>query len=236
MTNGAGNRGNTVWKILGLLIWLAVIVLILIFAPEYGICAWILAVGLLIVLFKWMGYAYKDCWYGILIDERNKVSLSRFQITLWTLVFLSAILVAVLINIIAGRSNPLEFTIPTEAWALMGISATSLVGASLLKLSDPKRSRLYTKGGPSLKDMFMGEEIGSHEYIDMSKVQMFFFTLIAVLVYSVSLGAIFVETSTHIRDLPPFHESLLIIIGISHAGYLTYKVVPNPTALFKKKE
>ena len=130
MSNAAQDRGKAFWKILGVLLWLAAIVLILIFAPKYGICAWILAIGLLIALFRWIGYACKNIWFGILIDKRNKVSLSRFQMTLWTLVFLSAIFVAILINIFAGEANPLEIMIPAEAWALMGISATSLVGPS----------------------------------------------------------------------------------------------------------
>jgi hypothetical protein len=101
-------------------------------------------------------------WWGLLIDDRNRMSLSRFQAALWTLVGLAAILVAGFFNVrleqaqkvapITASSDakvqkaqederakqqlvpggPLDFRIPAELWVVMGISATSLVTAPLI--------------------------------------------------------------------------------------------------------
>lgn len=79
-------------------------------------------------------------WMGALVDDRNVMSLSRFQIVLWTLLVLSAYLVAAMYNISLGRDaldvlmkgNPLSIGIQQELWWLMGISTVSLVGSPLI--------------------------------------------------------------------------------------------------------
>ena len=74
-------------------------------------------------------------WLGVFIDGRNKVSLSRFQLVLWTVVVLSSFLTAVLANIANGFADPLAIEIPQELWILMGISTASLVGSPLMKVA-----------------------------------------------------------------------------------------------------
>lgn len=226
-------NGAKFWKVVGTLLWIAIILAILFFSPKNSIWAWILTIGLVVFFFRGIGKICKKIWFGVLIDERNKVSLSRFQITLWTILFLASIFVAALINIFSVHANPLDIDIPAELWALMGISATSLVGSSLIKIDKGKKKILWAltedgkAEGPSFEDMFMGEDIGNHKYIDLSKVQMFFFTIIIVLVYAVSLGGIFINSYCHITYFPKLHQSLLALIGISHGGYLTYKAIPH---------
>lgn len=230
MTDGAKTNEKKFWQVVGMLLWIAIILAILFFSPKNSIWAWILTIGLVVFFFRGIGKICKKIWFGVLIDERNKVSLSRFQITLWTILFLASFFVAALINIFGEQTNPLDIGIPTEFWVLMGISTTSLVGSSLIKIDKSKRNLLWMGDNakkPSFKDMFMGEENGNYEYIDLSKVQMFFFTIIIVLVYAVGLGGIFINSYCHITDFPLFHQSLLALIGISHAGYLTYKAIPH---------
>jgi hypothetical protein len=79
------------------------------------------------------GYAIKERWSGLFIDQRNKISLSRFQLVLWTALLLSGFLVAVLINLCLGIKDPLFVTMDQQLWALMGISGTSLVAAGLIQ-------------------------------------------------------------------------------------------------------
>jgi hypothetical protein len=69
---------------------------------------------------------------GILIDDRNKLSLARFQMALWTFLILSGFLAAAIGNVRAGAARPLDITIPQAVWLLMGISTTSLVGAPMI--------------------------------------------------------------------------------------------------------
>ncbi len=67
---------------------------------------------------------------GLLIDARNRLSLSRMQIIFWTILILSSLLVAALGNVNLGEVSPLSIKIPPEVLGLIGISATSLVGAT----------------------------------------------------------------------------------------------------------
>lgn len=45
------------------------------------------------------GHGITGYWFGALIDSRSKMSLSRFQMTLWTILIISAYLTSVVINI-----------------------------------------------------------------------------------------------------------------------------------------
>ena len=103
-----------------------------------------------------VGKAVTGLWRGLLIDGRNWMSLSRFQTTAWTILVLSAILVAAFGNMaIKGKpgaklpeggvavqgkpgwklpeGGPLDFGIPQEIWLVMGISVTSLIGSPLIR-------------------------------------------------------------------------------------------------------
>jgi len=88
-----------------------------------------------------VGKAVTGFWRGLLIDGRNWMSLSRFQTAAWTILILSAILVAAFGNVaIQGKpgaklpeGGPLDFEIPEEIWLVMGISVTSLIGSPLIR-------------------------------------------------------------------------------------------------------
>lgn len=77
----------------------------------------------------------------------------------------------------------------------------------------------------AFSDMFTGEEVTTFGYIDIAKVQNFFFTLIAVVVYTVALVAAMLNTETiaQLVAFPDIAAGLVTIIGISHAGYLVDK-------------
>jgi hypothetical protein len=164
---------------------------------------------------------------GALIDERNVMSLSRFQIILWTLLVLSGYLVAALYNIFSGHIDPLKIEIQQELWWLMGISTASLVGSplilntkatkatdasevkstfALLKKQGDESSTLDNKGHIVVNtditkarwtDMFTGEEVGNAAHLDVARLQMLFFTLITALAYAVLLGNMFSGDVSH---------------------------------------
>ncbi len=88
----------------------------------------------------------------------------------------------------------------------------------------------------NLGDLFRGEEIGNFVQLDMSKIQMFFFTLILVLTYAIALGTMFAnltidpkDTTMGITSLPPLDQSMIVLLGISQAGYLTNQAIPHST-------
>jgi hypothetical protein len=97
---------------------------------------WYSLLALTILLQGALGKALCGTWKGVLVDERNVVSLSRVQMLLWTTLILTALLAAVLGNIRSGlpfqASNAVLPVIPADLWVLMGISTGSLLASPLL--------------------------------------------------------------------------------------------------------
>ena len=82
-----------------------------------------------------------------------------------------------------------------------------------------------------LGDLFQGDEIGNYNLIDVSKMQMFFFTISIILAYGIALATM-MQNPVIVYEplgvaLPPFSSSLNAMLGISHAGYLTVKSVDH---------
>ncbi len=241
---------------------LVVVTLAIILAPAVipaggRVWAWAL-VGLLLILFIAItGHGVTGLWRGALIDERNQISLSRFQLAVWTVIVLSGLLTIAIYNI-GGSGDPLAIAIPTELWALLGISTASLVGSPLVRSTkadknpDPKETAasikllaqrygaaeadFETKGlivankQPDMArwaNMMLAEETGNAARLDLSKIQMFFFTLILAIAYAFALGDLLAGDSEVIAKFPPLTGGMLALLGISHAGYLTHKATPH---------
>jgi hypothetical protein len=244
-----------------LLIIIAILPVGLLSPFTYRLYTWLVFLILLTVFAVIAGHGVTGMWRGLLIDERNKMSLSRLQMILWTVLILSGFFTVALANITAGVENPLSITIPEELWLLMGISTASLVGSPLIlstkKVKEPKeeeqdqtinsmaaeegvspeniKSKVTNKGqvivnkGPKdarLSDLFKGEETGNAAQLDLGKIQMFYFTLILVLAYAVALGDLLCGTGK-IDAFPVLSSSMVALLGISHAGYLTNKAIPH---------
>ncbi|SRR6266487_1009467 len=205
---------SRLWMWIGTLILLALFVL----AAGYGITGW---------------------WLGVLIDNRRKMSLSRFQTVLWSVLILSAFLAAALTNIplVRNPTDALIINIPPELLAILGISVTSLVGKSVIlnAVKNPEQVDINPVSEnpadrPSWFDMFKGDDKANAAYIDLSKVQMFYFTLILVLVYGVALASMFMVVDPKhpaISALPALTPAIVGLLGISQGGYLLYKTIPR---------
>src|SRR5262245_24605672 len=124
----------TGWHTIGLLVIIVMMVLAGALIPVHArVWAWILTLLLLAAFAAVAGQGITGVWAGLLIDERNQISLSRLQLAMWTIVVLSAFFAAALSNLATGQPNPLAVTVPGELWLLMGISTTSLVASPLIK-------------------------------------------------------------------------------------------------------
>nr|WP_316644243.1 hypothetical protein [uncultured Roseateles sp.] len=201
-----------------------------------------LVVLLLMTLFTLIaGRGVTGMWRGALIDERNTMSLSRFQMALWTVLILSAFFCAAMHNVAAGDAAPLRIVLPQELWALMGISSTSLVASPLILSTKTDASRALSPGvaptrlvnnpSPALarwSDLFTGEEAGNGAHLDLTRIQMFFFTVVTVVAYAGSVWARFRDfPAAGLHDLPVLDASMVTLLGISHTGYLVAKAVPR---------
>jgi len=225
------------------------------FSPGWN---WLFIVLLMFVFLIMLGIRTSGRPAGILINERKIMSLSRFQLVLWTLIILSAYATMSLMRIKASVPDPLGIAIDWRLWALMGISTASLVGTPLVystkarkepaddkpikdaavsfgedekQVNKNREGVLYGNENISdaaFTDMFEGDELKNTAFIDMAKVQMFFFSLIAALSYVVLILDIIVsKTPKELASLPVLPEGLIAILGISHAGYLTNKTTDH---------
>jgi hypothetical protein len=220
--------------------------------------AWLVTAVLMTLFVVVVGLGVSGRASALFIDDRNKMSLSRFQAAVWTLLVLSAFLVAAFWNISHNTVEPLSIALPEELWLLMGISATSLAGSPLIRstkrankhdeteLAQTKaqneargvpqeavqvKGTLVTNADPAYarwSDMFSGEEVGNAARLDLSKIQMFYFTMILLAAYAAALWHGFdLAPVAKVEDFPAFDKSMLALLGISHTAYLANKAVPH---------
>ena len=222
-----------------------------------GLCGygypWLLMMLIIFVFVLFLGKWICGRPLGILVTDRNLMSLSRFQMILWTLLILSAYLTMALQRIHAGVAGPLNIALDTKLWALMGISTASLVGSPLLleskKTQDPaeatidkaaqvlkedkstidntRQGKLYSNVDAKearFTDIFQGDEVGNTAYIDPAKLQMFFFTLIVAVTYGYQIFHALYTAPANLT-MPPVSSGMVALLGISHAGYLGSKTI-----------
>src|SRR5262249_14643983 len=144
----------------------------------------------------------------------------------------------------------LDIGVPDTVWTLLGISAVSLVGSPLIQktqederpdeksirrfdavqqerfdqVADGKIDKNTSIARAGLVDMFMGEHVNDADLLDMAKIQMFFFTVLLALTYGTSIATL-LKTDAYPTALPDIGAGMLPLLGLSHAGYLTSKVV-----------
>ena len=173
---------------------------------------------------------------GLLIDSRGRYSLTHFQLSLWTIVILS-LLAGVFFGRWQHNVDPLGFTIPSGTLGLIGISAGSAVAVTAAKVAKnttrPANVAASAPGPwrPSLTQIFLQEE-GSYadQVVDITKFQNFVITVVLVLGY-IGLAVHTVTAAgdaSKVTALPTFSGTFLVLLGISHAGYLAGKL-PAPT-------
>ena len=122
-----------VWHTFSLIAIIIAIVLLGLLIPSTQIVwAWIGTLVLLTGFATVAGHGILGLWRGLLVDERNKMSLSRLQMILWTIIVLSGFLTVALLNIRSRQADALSITVPPQLWLLIGISTTSLIGAPLI--------------------------------------------------------------------------------------------------------
>src|SRR5258707_156562 len=106
--------------------------------------SWITVLGLFAIIVLLLGLATTGELFGALINEQKLMSLSRFQMLVWTLLIVSAYLTIAMLRVKNGDVvDPLVIGVDWQVWALLGISTTSLIGTPLLnsnkKAKEPRQ-------------------------------------------------------------------------------------------------
>jgi hypothetical protein len=224
--------------------------------PIWG--AWLITVVCMIFFLWAIGRRTSNRIAGVLIDNRNVMSLARLQLLSWTILIASAFLTIGLarsFNDSVNFNEALDITIPKEVWELLGISAASTVLASAVKNTKEgkdatpeatdraaaqlhqdtvdvrmnQRGLLYGNNGPSdaaVADMFEGDELGNAMNIDLGKVQMFLFTIVAITAYAGELFQLMGGSNARmITEFPSITPALVTILALSHGTYLGTKAI-----------
>lgn len=213
--------------------------------------SWLAAVAAMTVFILVAGHGIQGVWRGAFIDGRKKISLSQFQMLTWTVVIVSAFGVMAIARTATDPATALDITVPPTVWLLLGISTTSLVGSPLIKQSQQAApepafaetllSRQNLTRGEDVEldgkvvqnrdvrqaswaDIFTGELAHNVSYLDVSKIQMFFFTVLLVLAYGTAIWGQLADGE--LATLPDVGQGMVTLLGISHAGYLAGKAAP----------
>jgi hypothetical protein len=211
---------------------------------------WLTTVALFAFTFFGVGMMLKDRPSGVFIDERNKISLSRIQLVLWSVLLISALVTAGLGNVLAGAPSPLAISIPGQVWALLGLGSFTAVAAPAilqrkekdaeptrldeiktnLRMADTLRGAVTATGAVVKKatpkdarwmDIVRGDTDNA-DYVDVSKLQQLSFTILLITVYGAGIFALF-QSSGPITKFPDVDQGFLALLGISHAAYLANK-------------
>lgn len=218
--------------------------------------SWTLTLLLLLAFLLVAGQGITGRTDGLMIDERNKMSLSRFQMVLWTVLILSAFLAVALARVREGMvADPLAIALPQELWILMGISTTSLVGAPLINNAKRKRNaddRQLAETISQLRDqgananevdseglLVVNRDLSAARWSDMFRgeeagnaavldiAKVQMFFFTIILVIAYASALAAALGSGPVGEFPAVSQGMLALLGISHTGYLTSKGVTH---------
>jgi hypothetical protein len=192
---------------------------------------WLAALGSLLGIALAAGRVITGDWRGILVDTRNKLSIARLQLLLWTSFVLSGWLAVVLADVAAGARDPLAVSVPQGLWAAIGVSTASLAAAPYILRRQPgKLARNASPYAASWRDLLSDEVDGFDHLVDLGKLQMVLVTGVLLLAYAVALAHRLSSGPPVVHSLPAVNDAFAILLGISHAGYLAKKRAPRAGA------
>ncbi|MEP2236011.1 MAG: hypothetical protein ABJM58_12205 [Alteripontixanthobacter sp.] len=193
---------------------------------------WLVTLGVYIIVFGLFGYAASGKLYGVLIDKDGMVSLSRFQLVAWTVLLLSAlqaagILNSALVDFPYPEDKPpevlgaLDIAIPAQIWALLGLGAFTALAEP--NLSEGRANRLRaTDGRKTGWSNMVSDERGKPT--DIAQIQLLALTTLLLAVYAMEMFGIFppkmASEPKPIATFPEISGGFLALLGVSHATFL----------------
>ncbi|SFQ15641.1 hypothetical protein SAMN05216567_111223 [Variovorax sp. OK605] len=228
--------------------------------PRFG--AWLCCLVGMLGLFVLAGLKIRRRVLGVLVDERNRYSLSRLQISLWTVLVLASVYVVFVVNVVRGDARlALVVDLDPNLIMLMGLSVASFVTAPMvlsLKTMQPADAselartgrqlrdaqdldampsatgRVLVKNNPGdarLADFIRGEDIGNANVVDLPRLQMLLITAVVVLAYGGAIGHILGTGASFLVELPKLSSTVLLLVLVSHGGYIAGKLIPTSPAV-----
>ncbi len=141
----------------------------------------------------------------------------------------SAAVGAPLINSSKGMKQPLPAPQSKGGKSAQKVSpsvekAATAFNQSVQEVEQSRTGVLYGNPDPKdarFTDIFEGDELTNAMYIDIAKVQMFWFSIIAIAGYAILLlNFLLKSTPDELISFPVFSEGFVAILTVSHATYL----------------
>jgi hypothetical protein len=194
--------------------------------------SFLLAAGGLVVIWLVLGLLRADLnvlnWT---VGPDGRISTSRLQLVLWTVVVVYAFLVWVAFG--AWHQNPnLVPDIPANVLIALGFTGTTTItaaGITTARIDTGKLVKVPTSVSPTAMGLsgILQTDIGTP---DLSKVQMMAWTFIALGVYVYQLViAIYGATGSSQPKLPDIDPALMVLTGLTQGTYLGQKLVTTST-------
>ncbi|HMV42207.1 MAG TPA: hypothetical protein PK079_01930 [Leptospiraceae bacterium] len=156
--------------------------------------------------------------YVLLDKNTNTYSLSRFQAFTWTVVLTgSYFYIAIAFGILLQNGRIPDFN--PSLVGLMSISYAGFIASHFLNKKNPKNAISDTP--PALSDLFMENGV-----IDITRLQLLLFTVVAVIVYLYNL-----YLSNTLNGLPDIPATLHGLLMSSQGGYIGGKIFGEKIAV-----
>ena len=178
------------------------------------------------------------CIFDVIYAEDGFPSLSRFQFLLWTILIAAAFVWIWLIKIAASSLTiPGTGDIPGNLLILMGISvAVPIASGAVSVVKYPTMSRPQEGSGKKdLEKKDLSTMLQEEGKPSLSRLQMFMWTWIGLLIYLAILIRFVITTSPGLLSLPDIDPTIVILMGISQGSYIGAKLVmPGPGTTIAK--
>ena len=219
--------------------------------PQNLVWQWSVTIAIVVIALGTLGRALKGTWMGVLIGSRNRLSLARLQLYIWTTIIICLFYV---VSLTLVGAAPGEFLVPhlsTNIFLLLGIAIGTLpVSGLILKTKetqqasddaisravvDDHRGLVEQRASPeewSVLDFFRGEEIADAQSVDPSRFQNLPFMIALATVFigwcGSKLWAVYLPAPgwsdwAQNTVFPTLDATFLSLLAISHAAYLGFK-------------
>jgi hypothetical protein len=158
---------------------------------------------------------------GLLVGKDNRLSLSKFQVVLWTLVAVISFIALKMANVVC--QVPISTEIPPNLLALLGINgATAVLAKGITSYNTGKGNLKTAAASASLSDLYLGDD---KAYTDVMKFQMLCWTAVAVAVYFINFVS---QCGTAPQmGFPDIDSTLIYLMIIGHGVYLGDKALDS---------
>jgi hypothetical protein len=209
---------------------------------------WVVVMAVLVALCAFAGCLVNRRIDGILIDDRNRISLSRFQWVMWVIIVGGGYFTVALWDVANTGDFP---KLDEQTLILLGIVSGSAVLSTVVV--NKKKAQPNVPAAPaaandapvqvgaadanatvaeaSWADLFMGEDAANRYVVDISRLQKLIFTVILALTYLTWLWVVFSKDKTPLEmPLIGSDSNFNWLLGISHLAYQGGKAAPKTPA------